>query len=95
LLRELVRIHVDGNDGEWFEPLLTRVPGTGEEISHEDRIYKVTRVMHYPVDDDGRPRFGWHAFVHGERIDETESRSPRNRNKTVKRNSLSGSKTAR
>jgi hypothetical protein len=63
LLRELVLVHVDGNDGESFDVLLTRVPGLGEEIDREDRSYKVARVQHEPVDDDGRARFGWHAFI--------------------------------
>jgi hypothetical protein len=63
LLRELVLVHVDGTDGAFFDVLLTRVPGIGEEIIREDRYYKVLRVQHESVDDDGRARFGWHAFV--------------------------------
>ena len=63
LLRELVRVNVLCDDGTSFDSLLTRVPGIGEEISREDRSYKITRVRHEPVDDDGRARFGWHAFV--------------------------------
>lgn len=63
LLRELVLVHVGGNDGESFDVLLSRVPGIGEEICREDRTYKVLRVIHDSVDDDGRARSGWHAIV--------------------------------
>ena len=63
LLRELVLIHVDADDGSSFDMLLTRVPGIGELVGREDRSYKVLRVWHEPVDDDGRGRFGWHAFI--------------------------------
>lgn len=63
LLRELVLIHVYGSDGENFDTLLTRVPGIGEVISREDRSYRVTRVAHEPVNEDGKARLGWHAFV--------------------------------
>jgi len=66
LLRELVLVHVDVDDGTSFDMLLTRVPGIGEEINREDRSYKVLHVQHEPVDDDGRARFGWHAFVDAE-----------------------------
>jgi broad specificity phosphatase PhoE len=36
-LRELVLVHIDTEDGESFDQLLTRVPGLGEEIVREDR----------------------------------------------------------
>ena len=62
LLRELVLVHVDAND-ESFDALLTRVPGIGEEIGREDCSYKVLRVQHEPIDDEGRAHFGWHAVV--------------------------------
>ena len=65
LLRELVFVHVYAKDGD-FDILLTRVPGIGEEINKEDWSYKVVRVQHEPVDDDGRARLGWHAFVDAE-----------------------------
>jgi hypothetical protein len=66
LLRELVFVHVDAVDGTKFDMLLTRVPGIGEEINREAKSYKILRVQHEPVDDDGRARFGWHAFIDAE-----------------------------
>lgn len=63
LLRELVDVNVCCDDGVWFDALLTRVPGLGEEIIREEKSYKVIRVWHQPVDDDGRTTFGWHALV--------------------------------
>jgi hypothetical protein len=63
LLRELVNVNVYCDDGVWFDALLTRVPGLGEEIHKEDKSYKVIRVWHQPVDDDGRTPFGWHALI--------------------------------
>jgi hypothetical protein len=63
LLRELVDVNVCCDDGVWFDALLTRVPGLGEEIIREEKSYKVIRVWHQPVDDDGRTPFGWHALV--------------------------------
>jgi hypothetical protein len=66
LLRELVLVNVKGNDGESFDALLTRVPGLGEEINREDRSYRVVRVWHQPVNDDGRAPWGWHAMVDAE-----------------------------
>jgi len=72
LLRELVFLHVAGDDGEWFSTLLTRVPGIGEEIIREDRTYKVLRVQHDRVDDDGRARFAYHAYIDAELQPEDE-----------------------
>jgi hypothetical protein len=72
LLRELVSVHIDGNDGESFDVRLTRVPGIGEEIVRQQNTYKVKRVRHYSVDDDGRAFLGYHAFVKGEFIPEEE-----------------------
>jgi hypothetical protein len=66
LLRELVTITVFGDDGRIFDVLLTRVPCVGEFISKEDYYYKITRVEHFPVDDDGRSFAGSHAIVVGE-----------------------------
>lgn len=63
LLRELVLVHVDVSDGARFDALMTRVPGIGEEINREDRSYRVLRVQHEPINDDGRARVGYHAFV--------------------------------
>ena len=57
----LLNVKVDG--GTQFDILLTRVPGIGEEINREDRSYRILRVQHEPLDDEGRPRFGWHAFI--------------------------------
>jgi hypothetical protein len=42
------------------------VPGIGDEIIREDKTYKVVRVLHDRVDDDGRARFGYHAYVDAE-----------------------------
>jgi hypothetical protein len=89
LLRELVLLHVDGSDGMSFDTLLTRVPGIGEEINREDRSYKVMRVRHEPVDDDGRARFGWHAFVDAELLPEDPEPATRHR-RTSKRRRKSG-----
>ena len=63
LLRELVSVCAFANGVPFFTTLLTRVPGLGEEIAHEDKYYRVARVQHEPVDDDGRTRAGYHAFV--------------------------------
>jgi hypothetical protein len=63
LLRELVDVNVYCDDGVWFDALLTRVPGLGEEINREDKSYKVIRVWHQPVGDDGPTPFGWHALI--------------------------------
>ena len=76
LLHELVLVHVDGNDGESFDVLLTRVPAIGEEINREARSYKALRVQHEPVDNDGRARLGWHAFVEGQLLSEDEVPPP-------------------
>lgn len=83
LLRELVRLHVDADDGTSFSTLLPRVPGIGEEIFEEDRCYKVLRVQHSKVDDDGRAIAGNHAYVEAahqppdELIPRKRKRSPR------------------
>jgi hypothetical protein len=66
LLRELVTVNVQCDDGVWFDVLLTRVPGLVEEMHREEKSYKVIRVWHQPVDDDGRTPFGWHALVDAE-----------------------------
>ncbi len=63
LLHELVRVRLQTGPDTGFDALLTRVPGIGEEINREDQSWQVTRVQHEPVNDDGRARFGWHAFV--------------------------------
>lgn len=73
LLRELVRVHVDGDDGLSVDVLLTRIPGIGEEIVIEGQSYRIHRVQHDVVDDDGRA-FGWHAFVDAEHVPEEERR---------------------
>ena len=83
LLRELVRVHVDADDGASFDMLLTRVPGIGEELVPEDRCYKALRVQHEPVDNDGRARCGWHAFIEAELLPPDEP-APRPRRKSVR-----------
>ena len=77
LLRELVDVNVYCDDGVWFDVLLTRVPGLGEEIHRDEKSYKVVRVWHQPVDDDGRTRFGWHALLDAELQPEDDGRSLR------------------
>ncbi|MCY2950709.1 MAG: hypothetical protein NTU53_01880 [Planctomycetota bacterium] len=96
LLRELVLVHVYAGDGE-FDTLLTRVPGIGEEINQEDRSYKVIRVQHEPVDDDGRARLGWHALVDAELLppEDTEPSSAPRGTRRRKRKRGSGDKGSR
>jgi hypothetical protein len=65
-LRELVSVQVNVDRGDSFYTLLTRVPGLGEEIVQEEKSYKVVRVQHEQVGEDGRARFGWHAFIHAD-----------------------------
>lgn len=89
LLRELVLVHVDVDYdtpfAKSFDTLLTRVPGIGEEISREDKSYRVVRVQHEPVDDDGRARLGWHAFIEADLLppEDGDLRLPKRR--TAKR----------
>ena len=83
LKRDLILLHVDGNDGVSFDVYLTRVPGIGEEIIREDRTYKVLRVRHEAVDDDGKARFGWHAFIEGE-LQPAEEEPPKKRRNSGK-----------
>ena len=85
-------MHIDGNDGVSFEILLTRVPGIGEEIMREDRYYKVVRVQHEPVDDDGRTRFGCHAAIDAELLPEAPEPVPR-RSQRLKRRKKSDDPT--
>jgi hypothetical protein len=66
LLRELVSVRVDANNGVSFSALMTRVPCIGEAVSHEADYYRVLRVFHEPVDDDGRTLTGVHAFIDAE-----------------------------
>lgn len=63
LLRELVYVHVDTPDREPFDALLTRVPSIGEEITKEADQYKILRVQHQMVNDDGRAYLGYHAWI--------------------------------
>jgi hypothetical protein len=77
LLRELVFVNVSTDDGKSFDALMTRVPGIGEEINREDRTYRILRVQHEPVDDEGRARLGWHAFLDALLIDPEEMTIPR------------------
>jgi hypothetical protein len=66
LLRDIVSVQVDTNNGVSFYIHLTRVPCIGEAIEYEGEYYRVLRVFHSPVNDDGRARFGWHAMIDAE-----------------------------
>jgi hypothetical protein len=66
LLRELVSVRVDASDGASFSTLLTRVPCIGEAIAHEGKFYRILRVFHESVDDDGRAFAGYHAYIDAE-----------------------------
>lgn len=72
LLRELAYVNVKGDDGIWFDTLLTRVPAIGEEIICEDRTYKAVRALHNRLDNDGRAEMGYHAYVDAELQPEDE-----------------------
>ena len=61
-------MNVTGNDGIWFDVLLTRVPGIGEGLIREDTTYKVVRVLHNRLDDDGRAEMPYHAYVDVEEL---------------------------
>jgi hypothetical protein len=65
-LRLWVLIHVHVADEEGFDIALTRVPCPEEQINHEDRSYRVTKVQHEPLGTNGKARFGWAAFVDAE-----------------------------
>lgn len=67
-LRDVLLIHAVASDGTRFDILLTRVPCIGENISIEDRSYRVVRVDHEPVNSEGVARLGWHAFLDVERL---------------------------
>jgi hypothetical protein len=71
---------VFADDGLYFQILLTRVPGIGEEFVREDKSYKIVRAQHYIVDDDGRAAFGWHALVDVE-LQPEEEYTPQKRQK--------------
>lgn len=77
LLREIVFVHVSATDGTTIECLLTRVPGIGEEIVREDKKYRILRVQHHEVDNDGRAAFGWHAFVDAELLPDEDEKPPK------------------
>jgi hypothetical protein len=77
LLRELVLVNVDVGNGTSFDVLLTRVPSVGEEITREGDEYRLTRVQHYPVDDDGRAYLGYHAFVFAELLPQDDEPTPK------------------
>ena len=66
LLRDIVFVHVDANNGASFDTNLTRVPCIGEAVEHEGEYYRVLRVFHARVDDDGRAFAGWHAMIDAE-----------------------------
>ena len=70
-LRELV--HVTGRPvgtQDWFDILLTRVPGLGEEVELDCEAYRVVQVTHAPVGYDGRAELGWHAMIEVELVPE-------------------------
>src|SRR4051794_39608143 len=77
-LRELVFVATWENGKASFMVLLTRVPGLGEELVKEGRTYRIVRVQHEPVGDDGRTWCGWHAMVNLELLPE-EPVEPRKR----------------
>ncbi len=80
-LRDIVSIHVDVmNNDTYFDVYLSRVPGLGEEITYGPREYQVIRVIHMPVDNDGRPGIGSHAYVDANILPE-EPHIPRQRRK--------------
>ena len=64
--RELVFVQVDADNGVSFAAKLTRVPCIGEALRHEDKYYRVLRVFHEPVDDDGRTFVGYHGMIDAE-----------------------------
>jgi hypothetical protein len=70
LLRDLVFVNVSTYDGQSFDALVTRVPSIGEEINREDRTYRILRVRHELVDNDGRAHLGWHAFIDAQLVSE-------------------------
>lgn len=83
-LRELV--YVTGrpvNTQDWFDVLLTRVPGLGEEVGIETDCYRVVRVTHMPVGYDGRAYFGWHAMIEVELVPEPEPRRRKSKKPTT------------
>jgi len=82
-LSEIVLLHVHTAADDDFDLLLTRVPGLGEEISREGRSYKIVRVQHEPVDDGGRARFGWHAFIEAEIVPDEIGTRPKRRKHTA------------
>lgn len=101
LLRELVLVSVTANDGAWFNTLLTRVPGLGEEIIQEGDIYKVVRVQHDRVNDDGRAYLGNHAYAYAELQAEDlpmprlpQKSNPRKKPKKRKRRSRASNQSA-
>ena len=66
LLRELVFVQVDADNRVSFAVNLTRIPSIGEAIRHKEKYYRVLRVFHEPVDDDGRSFIGYHAMIDAE-----------------------------
>lgn len=65
LIRDLVLIALTTDRDEHLTLQLTRVPCIGEELFHDADTFKVTRVSHATVDDDGRAYAGFHAYVEG------------------------------
>ncbi|CAG1010418.1 hypothetical protein PHYC_03847 [Phycisphaerales bacterium] len=65
LLRELVSVCVWPSRyvEDSFRVRLTRIPGVGEEVLVGADSYRITRVQHDLVDNDGRARLGEHAYV--------------------------------
>ena len=60
-LRDIVSIFVDViNNDTYFSVCLTRIPTPGEFITYGAIEYRVLRVSHCPVDDDGRTTVGYH-----------------------------------
>jgi hypothetical protein len=70
LLRELVSVHFEVANGTPFDANLTRIPCVGEEVFKESACFRVLRVQHTIVDDDGRAFAGYHAYVEAVEVPE-------------------------
>ena len=60
---DLVFVSIMVNDGTWFDVLLTRVPCVGEYLSNQGDTFRVTRVQHSPLYEDGRCWSGLQAIL--------------------------------
>jgi hypothetical protein len=76
-LREIVFVSTWCHNQPGFSLLLTRVPVVAEQVEHEGLIYRITGVTNYPVNSDGRARFGWHAMIDLELVPEEVFEKPK------------------